>query len=492
MNLDPFQQEAAEQKNRYSVIIAGAGTGKTFTLLGRIRYLVKECGMAPKEIMVISYTNETVKEFSFKCQKILGFSVSVMTFHKLAMYLLELTHSFYQICDSNFLEYIVNEFMEVICMQNKNLQKSFFYSMPMSCRFSLKNRKKWKGDLAKQIINLIVLCKSKSFDEEFVQKLFQKYRGRKKHIFLITYVNFLLYESEKESQNYFDFDDIVVKAKLSISQIKKSIFPFRHILVDEFQDSSVIRIELLHQLVIHFDMDFTVVGDDCQSIYRFSGTESNCFKLLEHYFPNVSYYFLKYTYRNSQELVQVADQFVQKSSAQIKKEVLSFKHLSCPIEILYYRKKNSIYQMISYVIKQIPNSSILFLGRNSFDWKYYFQEERIQWIDQKHFYLKDFDKIQFTFLTVHQSKGLEADVVILLHVENSIYGFPNQMKPYFFHAIFFGKEQIKFEEERRLFYVALTRTKGKIFLVTPIESSSIFVNELVREHRKLIKRKYFF
>ena len=65
-------------------------------------------------------------------------------------------------------------------------------------------------------------------------------------------------------------------------------------------------------------MDFTVVGDDCQSIYRFSGTESNCFKLLEHYFPNVSYYFLKYTYRNSQELVQVADRFVQKSSVQIK------------------------------------------------------------------------------------------------------------------------------------------------------------------------------
>lgn len=491
MNLDPFQQEAAEQNNKYSVIIAGAGTGKTFTLIGRIQYLVNQCGFSPSEILVISYTNETVKDFSLKCQKLLGFQVTVMTFHKLAIHLLKLEEEFFQICDDNYLQFITQEFIDNLCKQNPTLKKYFQISKPLSYLFMSKS-KSWNKDLKKQIVNFISLCKSKGFNENFCRDLINNNKGNKKAFFLLTYLVFSLYESEKDSQKLLDFDDIILKAIFNISKINIDLFPFRHILIDEFQDSSIVRIDLLYTLVKQFKMHFTVVGDDCQSIYRFSGTETNCFKILNSYFSNVQYYFLKYTYRNSQELVKVADQFVQKNKAQIKKNVISFVHLDFPIEILYYKNKKYIYKMISYVTSLYPNSSILFLGRNSFDWKYYFSLDEIIWLDYQHFRLKKISKIVFSFLTVHQSKGLEADVVILLHFENGIYGFPNQIKPYFFHKIFYGKDKLLFEEERRLFYVALTRTKYKIFLITPFHAPSIFAKELIQDFKGNIKQKYFF
>ncbi|MCI8575743.1 MAG: ATP-dependent helicase, partial [Bacilli bacterium] len=329
MNLDPFQQEAAEQNNKYSVIIAGAGTGKTFTLIGRIQYLVNQCGFSPSEILVISYTNETVKDFSLKCQKLLGFQVTVMTFHKLAIHLLKLEEEFFQICDDNYLQFITQEFIDNLCKQNPTLKKYFQISKPLSYLFMSKS-KSWNKDLKKQIVNFISLCKSKGFNENFCRDLINNNKGNKKAFFLLTYLVFSLYESEKDSQKLLDFDDIILKAIFNISKINIDLFPFRHILIDEFQDSSIVRIDLLYTLVKQFKMHFTVVGDDCQSIYRFSGTETNCFKILNSYFSNVQYYFLKYTYRNSQELVKVADQFVQKNKAQIKKNVISFVHLDFP------------------------------------------------------------------------------------------------------------------------------------------------------------------
>ena len=108
MNLDEYQKLAAEQDNHYSVIIAGAGTGKTYTLLGRIQYLVNEKGLLPEEIIVISYTNETVKDFLKKCKSLLGFEVMVMTFHKLAIYLLNLADISFQLCSQDFLSYITH------------------------------------------------------------------------------------------------------------------------------------------------------------------------------------------------------------------------------------------------------------------------------------------------------------------------------------------------------------------------------------------------
>lgn len=490
MKLDPYQKQAAEQKYDYSIIIAGAGTGKTYTLLGRIEYLIKN-GLKPEEIVVISYTNETVLDFQKKCESQLGISIKVLTFHKLAIYLLQLANVDYQLCDSELLSFVTREFIESFCSHNNILKKLVYQTIPFSYFFHPTLYSKWKVELIQKLHVFISLCKSKGYNEKFITSLALKSKGKKKAFFKLAYLIFSLYESEKQSQFYFDFDDLITQATQYIAKISKFDFPFKHILIDEFQDSSLSRILMFENLVNYFQMQFTVVGDDCQSIYRFSGTETNCFSFLKSYFPNIHYSFLKYTYRNSQELIDIANHFVQKNPKQIKKEVYSLHHEKCPIEIFFYKTESSIYKMIRVILNENPKQNILFLGRNSFDWKYYFLSQDIIWIDKNHFRLNLFPNQIFTYLTVHQSKGLESDVVILLHLENSLYGFPNQIKYDFFHKYLFSKDQIHFEEERRLFYVALTRTKSKIYLFSPLSHPSVFVNELIHDQKQKLVIRHF-
>lgn len=491
MKLDPYQRKAAEQNCDYSIIIAGAGTGKTYTLLGRIEYLTKKVGLKPEEILVISYTNETVQDFIKKCKQHLDLPIQVLTFHKFAIYLLKLAKIDYHLCDSGLLSYIIQEFIESMGEQNRLLKKLIYKSKPFSYLFGTDSYHLWKKELVHQLETFLSLCHAKGYHTDFMKQLSFQIKGRKKAFLQLAIITSFIYEAEKSSQLFLDFDDLILNATLNVDKIDKNKFPFKHILIDEFQDSSLSRIILLKEVALFFHIQFTVVGDDCQSIYQFSGTETNCFDVLESYFSNIHYFFLKYTYRNSQQLITLANHFIQKNPAQIKKEVLSFLDEDFPIEIFFYRRTSSIYRMLQIILIQNPDKNILFLGRNSFDWKHYFSSQEIVWIDNKHFQLKRFIDHIFTYLTVHQSKGLEADIVVLLHLENSLYGFPNKIKPYFFHQYLFTKESILFEEERRLFYVALTRTKSKFFLVTPISQPSIFVKEIIHDHKKQLVIRYF-
>ena len=149
---------------------------------------------------------------------------------------------------------------------------------------------------------------------------------QKKNFLILSYILFHLYELEKKSQKKLDFDDLIYLATQNINCV--SNFPFRHILIDEFQDSSKNRIQLFQKLVEHFQLEFTVVGDDCQSIYRFSGTQTNCFSYLSKIFKNCKYFYLSNTYRNSEELVLIANSFIQKNTKQIKKSIHSFRCIS--------------------------------------------------------------------------------------------------------------------------------------------------------------------
>lgn len=492
MPLDFYQQKAAFQDNRYSIIIAGAGTGKTHTLLGRIQYLIQELHLKPEEILVISYTNETVKEFQKKVHQELGCDVSVYTFHKLALTILQQNDLF----DSNYIDdslsFITQEFFESFCFYNPFLRNTvnkiftpFYFS---SKNYYNKLIKTQKGkDLQKELVQFIHLLSSKGGDSKQISHLYLSSTRRQKYFLILVFVLWHLFQSEKLSQGEMDFDDLIRQASNLVDQL--AFFPYKHILVDEFQDSSFMRISFFKTLVDKFHLSFTVVGDDCQSIYRFSGTESNCFSILKDFFPTIHTYYLKYTYRNSQELIDIANDFILKNPVQIKKNIFSYKHLNYPIEILYYKNPYIMKKLLFYILRN-EDKDILFLGRNSFDWKYYFLKSEITWLDKKHFKYTLYPNKIFTFLTVHQSKGLEADVVIVLHMENSKYGFPCQVVSPSYCNFFKSSFLFPYDEERRLFYVALTRTKEKVYLLTPAHQPSYFILELQKNYKKNIKSIY--
>lgn len=493
MKLDSYQQAAAYQNEPYSAIIAGAGTGKTYTLLGRISYLVSVGGLDPQEIVVISYTNETVREFEEKILKQLGFSVRVFTFHKLAIFLLDENYIPYEFCENDLLDFIFDEFIYGYAPYITSIQKCFleivypFYNYFIKNFFNCLNSTEIEN-LKKEVIQFIRLFYAKGFSKKWLISLISRSFGKKKAFYIVVFCIFQLYQSELESQMLVDFDSLISLAIQSISGFSNC--PFRHILVDEFQDSSKVRIDFLTELINRFQLQFTVVGDDCQSIYRFSGTEANCFSLLKERFSKIHFFYLKYTYRNSQELISMANHFVLKNKMQLKKDIYSMNHVDFPIELFFYRSPRSIFSML-HAMHFSVNDEILFLGRNSFDWKYYFNENDIVWKNKKHFSLKKFPNINFSFLTVHQAKGLEADVVILLHMENSKYGFPNQIKSSNYFSCFKPESHIIFDEERRLFYVALTRTRNKVYCLAPVRNPSVFIKELRKDFKGNVKITFF-
>ena len=172
------------------------------------------------------------------------------------------------------------------------------------------------------------------------------------------------------------------------------------------------------------------------------------------------------TYRNSKELIKVAGSFISKNKRQIKKDLKSNKSLYKPIKIIYYKSLN---KTIRNIIDNSKYKDFLILGRNNRD------------IDMLEKDLKDM------FLTVHKSKGLEADNVIVINLEDDILGFPNKIKnEKVLRLVSNNKDYYPYSEERRLFYVALTRTKNYVYLLVPNKKSN-FIKELERCYKKDIE-----
>jgi DNA helicase-4 len=159
-----------------------------------------------------------------------------------------------------------------------------------------------------------------------------------------------------------------------------------------------------------------------------------------------------------------------------------------------YSKQNAESTLISEVdriVAKYGNSSILVLGRHSFDIHDFIQLNplnRIKYFEQSgQLEIMGYSGLDIQYLTVHRSKGLEADNVILLNLSNQLKGFPNKMNhdPNLSLLLSDG-EDYRFAEERRLFYVALTRTRNEATLLIP-EDVSVFVEELAMDYNILME-----
>ena len=136
------------------------------------------------------------------------------------------------------------------------------------------------------------------------------------------------------------------------------------------------------------------------------------------------------TYRNSQQLIDIAGEFIQKNPYQIKKQLISEKQLNNPITIIKYKtneKTKKLKEIIKYIIKKYgENKKILILGRYTFDIKS-IKDPEIK-IENNTIILKNYEKTIINYLTVHSAKGLGYDNVILINTENKKLGFPSKKK----------------------------------------------------------------
>jgi len=443
MKPDKYQLEAIKS-DKNTLLIAGAGAGKTYTIVEKIKYLVEEKNIKPCEILVISFTNKSVNDLKRK----IDFNIDIMTFHKLAMDILDKKNIEYSLVSDNYLEYITNEFFYSLDLEKRNEILKYFKEYDYN-KFleSYKYR-----NLKKLIITLIKLYKTNDKTKDDMKKLFLENSFLSKY----TYIIKCIYDSDLKSSQKLDFDDLIIKA----TQVLNEDVGYKYIIIDEFQDTSLIRFNLIKKIKDITNAILFCVGDDYQSIYHFSGCDINLFLNFKCLIPNSVILKLKYTYRNSHELIDVSSKFVMKNKNQIKKELFSYKHLDKPIEFIYYINPKKAFSKLYKKVKNI-NNDILVLGRNNFDIKKFSSQE-----------IKE-------FMSVHSSKGLEAENVILINLTDGLYGFPNKIiNSKLIEELHPSDKSYLFAEERRLFYVALTRTKNKVYILVPFFNKSIFIKEL--------------
>jgi len=355
----------------------------------------------------------------------------------------------------------------------------------------IENQDKEFEEFVKLITTFLGLFKSSNFqmydidrilkENEKIENNFLKNRNR---IFMEIFKSFYdFYESSLASSGKIDFNDMINK---STEIVKLGFIPenYKYIIIDEYQDISVSRFKLIKALQNQTNAKVICVGDDWQSIYRFSGSDIDLFSNFEKYFGPSKLLKIEKTYRNSQELIDIASNFVTQNPSQLTKDLKSDKHIQNPLKMMTYSQ--DITQAVENSIKDIltefgEEKDILLLGRTKYDIFKILGNNNFKASDDcSTIIYTPIPNLKISFLTVHKSKGLEADNVILLNMENSLLGFPNRISSDpVLSLVLSNHEEYLYAEERRLFYVAITRTKNRTYLIAPEAHYSQFLDELL-------------
>lgn len=300
-----------------------------------------------------------------------------------------------------------------------------------------------------------------------------------RNIFKPVYDN---YQAELHRLGQIDFTDAILMA----TELCRQHHPVRYdyIIVDEFQDISVDRYQFLLALRAgNPPAKLYCVGDDWQSIYRFSGSDMALFNSFEEFFGPTDINKIETTYRFGEPLVGYSSWFIQKNAVQIKKSIHPFNELAKTELLFQPYDRNEYCNTIGQLVASIPtDKSIFLLGRYSFD-DYYlsFMYQSIKETG-KFFYVINGRKIEF--LTAHKSKGLEADYVIILQCNRDVYGFPSMVSDDpVLDVVLTKSDKYPHGEERRLFYVAITRAKVKTIVMYDRRYPSVFVDEFLNPEK---------
>ena len=442
--LDKYQKKAVKCKRKNILVLAGAGSGKTFVIVSRVKYLIHNLNIDPKEILCISFTNDAVDKLKndLKDEKI-----DVLTFHKLALKIIGRKKDV--LAEDMLFDIILDSF------SNDKLYGLY---------------KMGKQDICILIKTFINLFKSNNYSLDMFYSFINKADAKDKILLKEIMKCYICYESYLNKENLMDFNDMI---NIAIDKLDNCNVRYKYIIIDEYQDTSLVKLNLIKKLISLSNANLFAVGDDFQSIYRFTGSDIKIITNFRRYFPFAKIIKLKYTYRNSYELIKIAGKFIMKNPFQLRKKLLSKINFKNPIEIIYYDDLN---YSINNVIKENNINNLFILSRNNYDL------EKIK--------INDFKNINFRKLTIHKSKGLQSDYVFIINMNNNVNGFPNK---YIDHPILKYvnnyKEYYPYEEERRLFYVALTRCKKKVYLFAPKDNPSIFIKELLKFNKQIKIRK---
>ena len=484
--LDGEQRKSIYDPARFNLVVAGAGSGKTTTILGKILYLLQSGFASPPEILVLSFTHDSATELrerflreyyqTFAEQILLRKSpppdITIETFHSLALKLLRKLWPDFSVTTNE-----IGDEQSVSEIDNNPV--SDFDSVSDSDELTIQT------SIIREFLDLHELA------PETVAQIASKFSSEEyRKLFFTVFEQYQRELSELLEKHQTTFSGLI---KLAIRYLRSGQIKtrFRYIIVDEYQDLSALRQEFLHLLVESSQANLFAVGDDWQAIYGFSGSRVDFTLNFRQFWGVFSLHRISKTYRFGLTLARLSSSFIMQDHTQIRKQIQSQKEdaLEPVVEISGDSERLDL-EVLTHYFESLPrDSSILLLGR--------FQIDRFRLLHCTQFKLTS-DGIEFharpdlkiRFLTVHQSKGLEADYVIILNNREAKLGFPAHVKDPPLKAELIkiaeelGLDQVSVNEERRLFYVALTRAKKQVILLTVDGKESSFIKELRRKFRE--------
>jgi len=310
-------------------------------------------------------------------------------------------------------------------------------------------------------------------------------RGDKRSRFIVGKVLepvVVRYNEILRSEGKVDFTDLIVGATALCNANGGGNYDC--IIVDEFQDISMDRYNFLLALRRgNPQAQLYCVGDDWQSIYRFSGSDMNLFCHFDQYFGKTDLNKIETTYRFGNPLVEKSAAFIQRNPAQIRKNIHPFSS-DAKTEIVFreYSRGDAV-GALERIVTEIPlGKSVFLLGRYTYDDYLLAKNFRQRRSGNSLFYTICGREVEF--LTMHRSKGLEADYVVLLNCNNGSFGFPSTIADDpVLGFVMSDSDGYLFGEERRLFYVAMTRAKVRTIVMYDKSKPSVFVLECISPER---------
>lgn len=290
------------------------------------------------------------------------------------------------------------------------------------------------------------------------------------------------YQRRLQQENAVDYNDMINHASAYIANgdYSKS---YKYILVDEFQDMSLGRYALLKSLrKQHPEAKLYAVGDDWQSIFRFSGSDISIITAFADHFGFTSQSAILTTFRFNDEILKTTSKFIQQNPSQIKKTLSAISVAKQPSFVFHGLElggqsltdkkaiKHNCIKYILEVIQGMQSEAVVFLiGRYHGNCPGLLQQLK-----------KDFPTLMLTFYTAHSVKGLTADFSILLDLDSGVFGFPSEIADDpILNAVLHEGDKFDNAEERRLFYVATTRARHRNYLLYDLSNPSKFVEELL-------------
>jgi DNA helicase-4 len=286
------------------------------------------------------------------------------------------------------------------------------------------------------------------------------------------------YQNYCIDHSYLDFNDLLIRTVsfLNNNSSAKNAYRnrFKYILVDEFQDVNTVQVKLLKHFLTDENQLFCV-GDDWQSIYGFRGSNVEYIVNFERFFPGSTTIKLNLNYRSNDTIVNASNEVIKNNKFKIEKEISSFNKESKKIYL--YCAKIESEDGVDTVIENVDN-----LLKKGYDKEDILVLTRTRKAESFERYYEELQKRRIKITTIHQAKGLEAKFVFIIGLTRGFMGFPNvRDEDRIFQVIKKSDYELSLEEERRLFYVALTRAKDELFLISEVGNESEFISEIPGE-----------